>query len=103
LSEEEKTENVEEAEEVTETLEEAPADYVVDVDGLEVMIKVSDLLYEATRASDPAKYIEEIEKITSTSVPKEKRRSRRRVSKKAETSKEKKSGKKQRRGSKGRR
>lgn len=85
---------MEETEEVTETLEEAPADYVVDIDGLEVMIRVSDLLYEAARAPDPTKYIEEITRITSSSIPEERKSGRKRVSKKAGASKEKKSSKK---------
>ncbi len=102
MSEEEKKEDIEETEEVTEALEEAPAEYVVDINGLEVMIKVSDLLYEAARAPDPTKYIEEITKIISTSIPKEERKSRKKVSKKTEVSKEKKSSKKQKKGSKSR-
>jgi hypothetical protein len=64
-------ERVEEAEEQAETseveaIEEAPADFVVDVDALEVMLRVSDLLVEAARsATGISKYIEEIESIQS--------------------------------------
>lgn len=74
---EETEEKGEETEEVPEALEEAPADFVVDVSGLEVMIKISDLLYEASRSSEPSKYIEEIERLSSSVIAvKEKKRER---------------------------
>jgi len=64
---EERVEEVEESVEVgePEALEEAPADFVVDVDALEVMLRVSDLLLEATRSTELSKYVEEIESIQS--------------------------------------
>ncbi|MCS7099105.1 MAG: hypothetical protein RMH84_01345 [Sulfolobales archaeon] len=72
----EEKEEVEEVskEEVSEALEEAPVGFVVDVNGLEFMIKVSDLLYEAAHSGNPSRYIEEIEKLsTSTTAAKEKK------------------------------
>lgn len=65
---EERVEEVEEQVEAgeTEAIEEAPADFVVDVDALEVMLRVSDLLVEATHpTAEISKYIEEIESIQS--------------------------------------
>lgn len=76
MSEEEMREEREKAPEV---LEEAPADFVVDVNGLELMVQISDLLYEAARSGDPTRYIEEIERLSSSAgVTKEKKRRARR-------------------------
>ena len=59
-------ERTEEVEEAPEALEEAPPDFVVDVAGLEVMVRVSDLLFEASRSSEPSKYIQEIEMLSGS-------------------------------------
>jgi len=96
VSEEEKAdieERAEEVEEAPEALEEAPPDFVVDVGGLEIMIKISDLLYEASRSSEPARYIEEMGKLSSTSTAKErKKRERKVVKERKAVRKKKKSG-----------
>lgn len=78
LSEEEKSEEVKEEAERTyeKVLEEAPPDFVVNVDDLEVMVRISDLLYEAMRAPDPSKYIKEMERLAGTVIPKERERAR---------------------------
>lgn len=57
-------------------LEEAPPDFVVNVDDLEVMVKISDLLYEAMRAPDPSKYIKEMERLAGAVAPKEREKAR---------------------------
>ncbi len=76
MSEEEVRE--EEGKEVPEALEEAPPDFIVDINGLEIMVKISDLLYEATRSGDPTRYIEEIERLSSSvEVAREGRRAKR--------------------------
>jgi len=90
---EERVEEVEEQVEAgeTEAIEEAPADFVVDVDALEVMLRVSDLLVEATHpTAEISKYIEEIESIQSGVVVGGRRKIRR-VSREGrkETAKEK--------------
>jgi len=85
-SKEESVEEVEERVEIgeSEALEEAPADFVVDVDALEVMLRVSDLLVEATRSVEHLKYIKEIESVQSEVMVK----GRRKVKKVGKESKE---------------
>ncbi|MCX8184631.1 MAG: hypothetical protein RMI56_07185 [Sulfolobales archaeon] len=73
--------------EVSEALEEAPAGFVIDINGLESMIKISDLLYEAAHSNDPSKYIEEIRKLSTSTTTGEKRKKERKTPKK-KTSKE---------------
>jgi len=101
---EERVEEVEESVEVgePEALEEAPADFVVDVDALEVMLRVSDLLVEATRSTELSKYIEEIESIQS-GVTVGRRKTKRVVKERKEVGKEeeKPKVKSKKRGSKG--
>ncbi len=77
-SREERVEEVEERVEVgeSEALEEAPADFVVDVDALEVMLRVSDLLVEATRSAEHLKYIKEIESVQSEVTVKGRRKAK---------------------------
>lgn len=82
-----------ESEEVSEALEEAPADFVVDVVGLEVMIKISDLLYEAARSGEPTKYIEEIERLGSAVVTVKEKKERKAVKKEGKAAKKKKKSK----------
>lgn len=93
MSEEEK-EGVEgtsgEVEEAPEALEEAPPDFVVDVARLEIMIRISDLLYEASRSGEPAKYIEEIDRLGSTVVTREKKKKEKKTVKEKKTTKKKK-------------
>ncbi|MEM0065680.1 MAG: hypothetical protein QXZ22_03480 [Sulfolobales archaeon] len=93
MGEEEKAEmeeRVEDVEEAPEALEEAPPDFVVDVSGLEIMIRISDLLYEASRSSEPTKYIEEISKLSSVSVTRERKKRERKVVKEKKAVKKKK-------------
>jgi len=91
-SREEKVEEVEEQVEVgeSEALEEAPADFVVDVDALEVMLRVSDLLVEATRSIEHLKYIEEIESVQSEVTVKGRRKTKRVSKERKEVKKEEK-------------